>query len=752
MGGQPSVERPDYMSFMANLSLRDYKNDTTFWTELISLAPSRSDLPLPYPRLMNEIAVKFPSNFLRLVLICVQHINLMKSGDSGHLYPDVMLDQFSLSINILIACIEALVYNEKLFAVLKKLDVHLAKSYLEARPMLAKLAKEANKQKTTDQAALHPIIQAMMANEGRVVESLISSLCACLYKKGMTLDPKEEEWIQNSQNAKIFNPMRTSVVHFLLFLHSLNFFLPKEMEPKPNFVVDFSEFPYSSFIISVSNVAAKYISNTYNKIVEIDNQKLLLNCYALLNRFFTLKEFQKSFAKVECSQLILSFILPQLLKESTDSIKSGNPTKYPLIFQPLDPLASESLTFLYMSLLFHPELKNYIAKNGFSNRFIYYLLYASQYTFEQLGVCYIHSIILSCILLLVEPEEASEMLNLNFLYSFPCNLRPHIGSYADLLLEVLLKVCIRNPNFMPSLASIFQMISSNVYSFSLYSAVNLMKVFEFIAKSNEQPQLVNLFLNAFAEIVQKRENNDNNFRVVITQKAALFKQMKKDSNNEKALNIINKFASTAKKELKKKDKTKIDIDSVKSILSTINIEQLYPEIYKFPKHPHIYGGEMENTWNGWADLTFEKAFSEEIERMGSMIREINLQEIIQKEQKQMEEKLTAQDNLRTPPPQKNNENSTEINPKSQQNKEQEDTKDKQENSSKEQKKSNKEKILNVQKQTKQQEQQTEQIQHKKTPKPKEQNSKVQPNEQPKKKETKTKQQQIELKKKKQTKQ
>lgn len=671
MGVSQSNEKPDYMSYMARLSIKDYKNDEKFWTELLTLAPSRIEISYPFPRLTNEIAIKYPQNFLRLVLICVQHINLLKDGISVSTFPEIILDQFSLSLIIFSTCFESLIYNEKLIPLLKRLDIPLAQAYIKARPHLESYIQlsqkkkqdqnqinqneqnqdkqkedEKNKNEQTQneqneneqikkendlnspntnndqlksegiKPQINPIFESMKTHEGHVIHTMIGCLSNCMFKPGLTLENQEKDWDQFTLNYKLLNIARRDIIHSIYFMNSLDCFLPDEMEPKPHFQVEMTEFPFDSFIMSTCKVAAKYHMNSYQNITENETSSLLLNCYGLLMRLYNTEPLAISFSRIEPSILIQAFIL-------------NNFQEAPLLFQPLDPFANESLTFLYMTLFYQPSFSYIISSLGYSNKFIKTLIEASQITYEQIGISYFHSIIISSILMIVADETACSFLDQPFNEYLKCKFQPKSGSYADVLLESLFNIVeSSSSNLLYAFAAVFQMISPHVHFLSSLTAEKIKQLFTDGIKS-ENKKLVRFLLESFAEIVQKKNSGRNMVLVMIISNSSLFENLKTNDKftfENNSLDIILTFISAINDRLKKSNIENPDYNNIKDILESFDQSKIFTKVVSFMKHPQILNDEIAASWTEWANLPFQKAFEIELGRITSLKTELKMQE------------------------------------------------------------------------------------------------------------------------------
>lgn len=667
MGASQSDDSQDYMSFMAQLSLKDYKNDDGYWTKLITKAPPRAQIPLPYARLMNEIAIKYPQNFLRLVLICVHTISLFESGDSQSIFPDMILDQFILSQAIILACFETLIYNEKLIALLNKLDTSFAEAYLTARPQLIHILEQStqsthtnseipktkpeNQNETTQPtekfdrnenneaqnettqptetnqdkndknekietnqsiknsqkvATISPLVSSMKLHEGHVISTLSKIFIKCLYKNGLSLS--KEQWCQDSPDHVQFNQMRKFIVHFIYFLNSVDYNLPDQMDPKPTFPIYFDDFPYSTFIESVCLVSHKFLLNQYNKTIEQDTSDLLLNCFGLFTKFYDKEEFQNALTLINAEILLQALVLLEFPQQ-------------PPIFQSGGALSTESMIFLYHCLLYQPDLISLISSHNLSLTFIHHLLQKGQTDFNNKTLENQYQIIVSIIILLISNEQCAQSLNDPPLFNFTKSFLTYylIGdssSSADLMIEVFSTIC--DPVYLGCvISSILHLLSPIITAFSINSVEKCFSIFQSALK-NGDVKVIQSFVEAFAEMVQKRNNSNNIFLIYIYQNAQLFEELKQ--NNVEIEN------SSLERVLKYIEFVKNENKDINFVLAEMNSEVLFPTVVSFTKHADVFGTQMKETLIQSAKKIYQRAFEIELQRMNSMKMELKIYE------------------------------------------------------------------------------------------------------------------------------
>jgi hypothetical protein len=254
-----------------------------------------------------------------------------------------------------------------------------------------------------------------------------------------------------------------------------------------------------------------------------------------------------------------------------------------------------------------------IASEGFSNSFVFHLIHSAELVFEREGFCYLHSILLSVILLIVVDQEAAIALNAPRTEAFAARFIAPLGSYVDLLLGVLLNIC-EDDAFWPSLVCILHMIAPSISIVSIGVASAILSLFEKVVE--RKAELIPLFLEAFASILQRNQSESNGFLVAFFPKYALFKKLIASTHRSgRALAVILVFLSEERKVAKSSKQQALPSDELARLLASVDADAVFPEKQVFSRHPHTVGGEMERTWAEWADLLFYRSFDIELKRL-----------------------------------------------------------------------------------------------------------------------------------------
>jgi hypothetical protein len=286
--------------------------------------------------------------------------------------------------------------------------------------------------------------------EGSAVSVFKDAVGKCLFKVGLTMSSGLSSWAGANPP---FDQTRRDLIHALLGASSLSFF----REPGATYSLDWSGFPFADFLKSLCRIASDYLSSPNPLLCD-----LVRNCSAFAARLFTVPEFRSMVGRLR-SQFLLSAL-------------SRGP-KGPVLFQATGPLLNEAVSILYMTSLFQPDFVHFVASSGYSNNFVFRLAEAAAVQYERFGINYLHSLLLSTILLFVADDTVAVSLNEQWSGVFAAVFVPPPGSHADLLMMVILNVC-QQEAFWPSAICIFHTVAPHIHAFSLAVASRVMKLFQ----------------------------------------------------------------------------------------------------------------------------------------------------------------------------------------------------------------------------------------------------------------------------------
>jgi hypothetical protein len=382
------------------------------------------------------------------------------------------------------------------------------------------------------------------------------------------------------------------LVHALLAVCSADFFV-SDAPGRNRFDVELSEFSFKAFVNSLCQISANFAVQPADGAIGF-----LQNAFALATRLLYVEAFRAEFKGIETAVLLQSFA------PSPDA---------PPIFQAGGPLAIESVSFLYVALICHPGLAAAIAQQKYSNSFVFHLIYDAELLFEKEGFSYVHSVLLSVVLLIVADHDAAVALNCPRSEPFPCRLPLPLGSYADLLLGVLVNLC-KNHALWPSLICIFHVIAPYLSIVSVGVAGQITELF--VQAVARRPDVIPLFLEAFAAIVQCNQSDSNGFLVTLFPKYGVFKNLVASTHRAgKALAVILLFLAAERKAAKATKQKLLPANELSQVLASVDADTLFPQKQSFARQPHTVGSELEKAWPEWADFHFAHAFEPELAQL-----------------------------------------------------------------------------------------------------------------------------------------
>lgn len=337
---------------------------------------------------------------------------------------------------------------------------------------------------------------------------------------------------------------------------------------------------------------------------------MMKNCLALVSCFATKDPmFHKGFSAVPADKAIAAF--------------TGTPVQKELIFDPTSTFSSASLSFLYMMSLHNKNFIKQLGKSGLSNRFVFDLIYTMQFSFERVGICYVHSILISTLMLILHDDNAAKELMKPQTRRLLVNFRTYSHTYADLLFEIILNLS-TNQSLLPSIICLYHLISVNVDEISMNTTFKLLVLFESVAKrciktlDEKDIRLTEIFMEAFVRNI----THGVNIRVLLVQKAALFRKLDniEDLEFNDSLEAIIIFLNKAKKLMSKANKKTMQTQEAVEFFKDLDVKELFSDLdIEFDDHPHVFVGEMKKTWNEWSDMLALKCFEVETDLLKKAI-------------------------------------------------------------------------------------------------------------------------------------
>lgn len=434
--------------------------------------------------------------------------------------------------------------------------------------------------------------------QGNVFSSYLNAATGMLFMKGVTLADDESLWATGSAENDTIMHTRRDLIHSILDILSLKYYT-KHFEIQPtNLMINMTSFPYKQFVNSVYNVCAHYLHLIAVRAYTTWYDDLIKNSIALLARMQLKYSEQISRA--------ISSVQPEIIMKSFLNENQ-------LLLDPTSPIINEAITLFYLSCQNSGKFIDLIAKENKAAQFVFYALNSIQYAYEQLGITFVHKILLESILQIVGNNECAKQLNAPYLQTpyLSCKFRPHHGSFADLLVEIMLNII--DADLTPRFAAIFEALTEHVNEISLTNSLHVMNL---LTKLNDnQDPTASFLIQGFANAVQQSENANNSLLVIVLQKNIFFKKSIPDSEEK---DVINRFTGHVRKKLTKKSMSVVEI---KDIISQVKIDDLFKEIKHFDKESASFSS-LKELWDEWAEALFINCFPLEIDRMTSLVYEL----------------------------------------------------------------------------------------------------------------------------------
>lgn len=571
-----------YLERIKMLQEKDYSQDEKFLTELISLSPPRNSA-LPSPRELYTVTANFPHNTVALYKTCIKYLAINENASSEVPIPDIFSNQLSFVLN-LINMISVVLIQTSTFHPLLYQFFGIENTESENTNHQE---KEENQQVTHNEPELS------------LFRIFLETSYKLLFSKNITVFNQEELWYLGPEEEKTVL-LRRDIVHSILFNLNLQYFRKIINQPAINLPINYPQFPSDLFIISISNMILYYLHNSAQPSQSLLD--LLQNSVSLAS---TLTIVDKSFTQ-EISQ-----IEPQIFNITLDLFFQTISTN------PFLPFADEIMLFIYLLLHHNEFMAQELAEGGETNFIIFTILQLIQSSFEKYGASKTHKLDIAILYVLVSNSLTAASLNVPQSLSLATTFRPHRGTYADLLFEILLNIFDSLPN---SVCKLFSCIAGHVDNLSLYNAVRLANSVEKLINSAiaqnkvaEVRQTIDYALICFAKIVQKQEIKNYNIMLVVYQKIKTFKALKATLDEEDywvSLEIVIKFCEEAKQHLLKSGKKQVTAEEAAKCLETMNIEDIFPVAKEFEKEPSKFEDEI---WESLAEKQFERVTEQERE-------------------------------------------------------------------------------------------------------------------------------------------
>ena len=402
--------------------------------------------------------------------------------------------------------------------------------------------------------------------------------------------------------------LRYGVIHSLNALMNLPILFNKSQESKkqlPNYHLLTLPFPSVPLLHSICRLAADFVVRSNLNQLTIYNVEMLRNCLVICLSLVTKESsFSEAFAKIPNQDLINAFF--------------GTPPQLQILIDQFSPISSASLSFFYQTILNNKQFISFIAEQKLSNVIVFSLLSMMQYSYEKINeICYLHSIIFSCLILLTENKEVSKQL------VQPCQqsikgvlFQTKAKTFVDLLIDVCLNFS-TNQILIQSILSLFHNIAPYCQEISLHSVYKLLTLFESVAKNlldHKKDEKLRRLTEIFMEGIALNLKVNINMQILIIQKAPIIRQLKasKIKFNE-SIDAIVVVLDYAKEKMAQSHMKSMTTEYAEQMLLKADFNEQFEDFdLDFQPQTHVFGGDMKKTWDEWTAILFEKCYEKEL--------------------------------------------------------------------------------------------------------------------------------------------
>jgi hypothetical protein len=237
----------------------------------------------------------------------------------------------------------------------------------------------------------------------------------------------------------------------------------------------------------------------------------------------------------------------------------------------------------------------FLVREGRSNALILELLDITRRSVDEAGP--VVGTVLSILKLIANDSSAALALNDLCNDDLSARLRASGDRYITLLFDALLTISMNTATW-PAIVSIFHALASSMNSIPIPSALSVLQFFGKVI--NDAPDLVPVFLEVFAVIVQRKQTASNGFLAAIFIRNALFKQTKPLAADAKpAFGVVLAFIKTAKTAIRAVMKPQLARDELAEVLAGIDLAIAFPQTASFTARTLPGDNQLEGRWTDW---------------------------------------------------------------------------------------------------------------------------------------------------------
>lgn len=394
----------------------------------------------------------------------------------------------------------------------------------------------------------------------------------------------------------------------LLFMQQSEAFTYQVSSDPSPYITSFDTFPANVYLPSFFEFIPKAIMTTRSEPI-LKFVKALIT--ATILPIYTCNTWKTALSNVEQNTLHAAFV--PLLSLYDNIYVSGVPGR-------VLACSEELVSLLYAVILRYPTFLKFIDINKLSQRYITVLLLLFRYKMDNSSITFIHSIILLIISHLTSDFHSLLSLNDPFVGPFPIkDQRPHKGSFADLIIEIITYPLVKDFKscfpLAPLVTAIIQNLSSTTGHLSFFNANRIFEVLRlfFKSKAAESPDSklpIARLLNAIYQFIAFQTLGKKSILLYGIVNRVIINSVATCSLREWKLPAekIKKILDAADEPLKSKAKN-ADVllqNAIAPILAEFNDSPV-------PQTAFTMGPEVETIWYDWARILLWRVFPEESE-------------------------------------------------------------------------------------------------------------------------------------------
>ena len=639
MGAESSYENTSSLQHLKSLVVSPKGGDVSFWFTLFKRAPTPlSSEDLVDLRFLCDVGSRFPSNLENLA--CFSLMCAAEAAECSEPFDSTMINSLSLAVKVLTAVVLATVRRRCLSKVLHHLDAKFFVEAAENDPQMQCLVNESDLFFPRLPARLQPDATVIVSMEGdkeslekvsvvirefdndgmptkkeliryykavrklrgNVFTRFFDILMSLMFKPGLTISVRKNNnlnaaWKHTGNHADF---IREEILRALLILLNLDNF--KVLDPQMS-----ADSRFTSVLNAEIAIDRKFSFRLLSSICAVLNncsKKLAQMMLCLAVVLFRSTEFNYELASFDSNKLISLFFVN---------------TKFSL--NENDSLSLEKLSLFFMCLATNNAFAEIFINNSDSIiDVLTYLLNIANLKYNESGSNYIHSIIVTSILLIFQAvnkkidddkENKTEEGNPKLSNNKYCIKVYRDKEFIDYLFDTFFDICKSN-TFIPSFICLLHLISPKIKNYSLQTVNKFFLIFE---KANlEQKRLI---ADVIASLVQIPGRHSSVKAMVLIKHNVLF-DFDPTNNTCERQAILIKFASKFKRVIAKKlregkiESASLTNIAVANVAKAMKVKNTFPEYKSFLKHPEITPNDILNTWKQWSTILAQSAVHSEI--------------------------------------------------------------------------------------------------------------------------------------------